>query len=208
MYPDVLRLINRENLGYVFIMMPELIELLTQNDYGRILEYLQVWFKNHENDKPILKRLEIAVYQAAGKPDDEWFALLSDIKNTCPLSSEEINIDARIETILRKYPLLQSVGVGLASTFFSAVRLIIQGDFLKALDAFVSASQNMEISDEDMETCILFGINLSAAAGNSTTNIHFRKKWISYLLDNSRNEEALQELDVLEQILPGGVNSK
>ena len=61
----------------------------------------------------------------------------------------------------------------------------------------------MEIADDDAEAYILLGQNLSAAAENAGTYIHFKKIWVSYLLDCSRNEEASRELDEIERLLPG-----
>ena len=61
----------------------------------------------------------------------------------------------------------------------------------------------MVIADEDAEAYVLLGQNLSAAAGHTGAYVHFKKMWVSYLLDCSRNEEASRKLDELEQLLPG-----
>jgi hypothetical protein len=46
------------------------------------------------------------------------------------------------------------------------------------------------------------GQNLSAATNNTATYIYFKKIWVSYLLDCSRNSEASGKLDELEQLAP------
>ena len=80
--------------------------------------------------------------------------------------------------------------------------LMIQEDYPKALDAYIAASQDMEIADEDVETYILLGVNLSAAAENADAYIYFKKVWMSYLVDCDRLEEAKKELNEFAQILP------
>ena len=105
--------------------------------------------------------------------------------------------------LLRKNPLLQSVGVDLAVLFPRTVQLIIKQDYKYALRDFIEASQNAEIPDSEAESYILLGQNLAAAAENSDIFIYFKKMWISYLLDCRRYEKAGRELDEFEQLLPG-----
>jgi hypothetical protein len=137
-----------------------------------------------------------------GQSDDGIFLLLVEIKNHRPISARQIDIDTRIVGLISKYPLLKYLSASLASQFSQVVCLVMKDNFIQALGEFIMASTNIEIVDSDMEAYILLGVNLSAIAKDTNTYIYFKKIWISYLLDCSRNEEAEVELDEFGQILP------
>jgi hypothetical protein len=105
--------------------------------------------------------------------------------------------------VLRKNPLMGGVSQGLAHALPGAVRSVIQGDYAGALERFISESRNAEIAEADTEAYILFGQNLAAAAGDAAAYIHFKKVWASYLLDCSRNDDAVKVLDEFEPLAPG-----
>ena len=101
-----------------------------------------------------------------------------------------------------KYPLLKNVSARLAYVFPRVVCLVMKENFPQALEQFLSATQGMEIADDDVEAYILLAQNLSAAAERADVYVYFKKMWVSYLLDCSRSEEARRELDEVEQLLP------
>ena len=131
------------------------------------------------------------------------FTFLMDIRKKRPRSSKKLNVDAQIGELFAKHPSLKNVSAKLASIFPRAVCSIMQGDFPQALDQFLSATQNKEISDDDAEAYLLLSQNLSVAAERTDAYVHFKKIWVSYLLDCSRDREARRELDEIEQLLPG-----
>lgn len=200
--PDLLQLTDQYSLEYLFNKMPEIIRLLLKNDYDMALEQLQKHLRTHNSDVFILTSLELNLYFALNKPENEIFALLIDIREKRSLSSEPLNIDAQISAFLAKYPLLKNISANLAAAFSRAVGWVIKGDYQKALDKFISVD-NVEIDEDDAEAYILLGQNLSAAAENVDAYLYFKKVWISYLLDCSRKEEAGKELDEFKQLLPG-----
>jgi glycosyltransferase involved in cell wall biosynthesis len=112
-------------------------------------------------------------------------------------------IGAMFNYVLRKYPLMHGVSPGLARALPGAVRSVIQGDYAGALERFISESQDTEIAETDTEAYIIFGQNLAAAAGDAAAYIHFKKVWASYLLDCSRNDDAVKVLDEFEPLVPG-----
>jgi glycosyltransferase involved in cell wall biosynthesis len=112
-------------------------------------------------------------------------------------------IGAMFNYVLRKYPLMGGVSHGLAYALPGAVRSVIKGDYTEALERFISDSQYTEIADADTEAYILLGQNLAAAAGDAAAYIHFKKVWASYLLDCSRNDEAVKVLDEFEPLATG-----
>jgi len=203
MYPDQLQPIAQDSLEYLFMKLPKTVGYLLQKDYGRVLERLQTWFKRHDADTPALVRLEIALYHALNKTNDELFALLADIRKKRPRSSAELKIDTRIGELIAQYPLLANISAGLAIALSHTVLWALKENIPRALDEFIAVSQNLEIADNDVEAYILLGQNLSADADNAGAYIYFKKVWISFLIDDVRKEEAQKELDEFEQILPG-----
>ena len=134
--------------------------------------------------------------------DAELFSLLANLKNSGSSFLDSANIDLVLSRLLQKHPILQNVGAGLACAFANAICLIIQGDNQKALDNLIAASQDIEIADDDAESFILLGVNLSAAAESADAYVYFKKVWISFLIDSSRAEEAATELEEFEQLFP------
>lgn len=202
MHHELSETFNTECLEYLLLKIPETIVPLLTKNYNLVLDRLKTWFKRHEQDDLLLTKLEIAAYRALNKPDDEIFALYLDIKKKRPTTSEKLNIDVKIKELISQQPLLQGVSISLASVFSRTIKWVFKADITRALDEFISASHNINISDNDAETYIMLGQNLSAAAENIDAYIYFKKVWISYLFDCSREEEASKELDEFEQILP------
>jgi len=203
MYSDLSQAFNQESLSFVISKMPEMVAYLLKKDYAWVLERLSKWNKNHDADEPALTELEISIYRALNKPDDEMFTFLADIRKKRPISSKRLDIESQIYELTAKYPLLKNVSAKLASVFPRAVCLIVKENFPQALELFFSATQGIEIADDDIEAYLMLAQNLSAVAGHTDAYVHFKKIWISYLLDNSRNEEAHMELGEMEQLLPG-----
>ena len=206
MYADLPQTFNQEGLSFIISKMPEMVAYLLKKDYGWVFERLNRWNKNHDADEPALTEFEFAVYRALNKPDDEVFTLLADIRKKRPKSSRKLNTDTRIGDIFAKYPLLKNVSAKLGAVIPYTVCSIIKENFPQALDQFLSVTQGMEIADGDIEAYLTLAQNLSAVAGHTDAYVHFKKIWVSYLLDSSRNEEARRELDEMAQLLPGDEN--
>lgn len=190
-------------LQHLWMDLPEVIGYLLQGEYSQILGRLKIWFKRHEQDDPLLREVEIVCYHALGKPDDEVFRLYVDIRKKWPKSSQRLDIDARIEELLSRSPLLHNVGARLACVFPDVVAGVLKKDTGRALEDFLAASQNAEIADEDADAYYMLGQNLAAAAEQADVYIYFKKVWVSHLINGARNDEAAQELDELQQLLPG-----
>lgn len=201
MYDDLQQMVSQDGLIYIILKMPEMVEYLLKKDYKRIIERLHKWYKRHDADNPSLTGLEISAYSALGKPDEELFLLLINIKKSRPQSLKFLDIDSQICNLIERYPLLKNMSADLATTFSTTICWVIKTEYRKALDAFISEKQ-VDINDDDIETYILFGQNLSAAVENTDIYLYFKKVWISYLLDCSRVLEAEKELDEFQQILP------
>ena len=202
MYGHLARMLSRGSLSGVMNKMPELIGALIKKDYNHVLRQLQERGKRHENDDPALVELEVAIYRASGKPADEIFRLLTDIKKNRPKSSTVVEADISIERILQNYSLLRKISPDLAVSICDTVYWIIRGDIVRANEEFLQISANIEIEDKDTEDYLLLAQNLSASAKDSAAFIFFKKIWIAYLIDRSRNEEARNELDEFEKLLP------
>lgn len=202
MYEELPSLIKKDSLSYIIAKMPEIVEPLIKKDYTKVLERINTWLKRHGTDAPLFAGLQIALYRALNKPDHELFDLLVHLKKAgCPSSMEE-EIEGQIVEIIDKYPLMKDLGVNLACIFSRVVSHIMEGNYVKALDGFLSALDHLEISEGDFEQCIVFARNLSASAENSGAYIHFSKIWLSFLIDSSRNDEACQEIEDFIKILP------
>lgn len=199
---DLLQWLKKEDLKYLLLNIPDIVKYVIQKHYNQVIERLQTWYKRHTADDLILTKLEIAMYCVANKPYDELFDLLIDIKKNRPQASDELKIDNQIKELTEKYPLLQGVSIKLMVTLTHTIRWIIKENYIRALEKFISVSQNVEITDEDIEAYLLLGQNISAAADNVDAYVYFKKVWVSYLLDCSRNEEARKEINDFEQLLP------
>lgn len=202
MYEELPSLIKKDSLSYIITKMPEIVQPLIKKDYTKVLERINTWLKRHGTDAPLFAGLQIALYRALNKPDHELFDLLAHIKKAGCSSSMEEEIEGQIVEIIDKYPLMKDLGVNLTCVFSRVVSHIMEGNYVKALDGFLSALDHLEISEGDFEQCIVFARNLSASAENSGAYIHFSKIWLSFLIDSSRNDEACQEIEDFIKILP------
>jgi len=203
MYTDMPKLASQDSLSFIVSKMPEMLPYLMKKDYNWILERVQKWNKNHDADEPALTELEIAIHLALNKPGDEIFTLLMDVRKKRPRSSKKLELDTLVGDLFAKYPLLKNVSAKLASAFPRAVCSIMDEKFPQALEQFLSATQGVKIADDDVEAFLLLAQNLAAVADHTGAYVHFKKIWVSYLLDSSRNEEARRELNEMEQLLPG-----
>lgn len=202
MYPMYLRSIKQELLDYLLLKFPELIDYLLKEEYSQILGWLCTWFKVHKQDDLLLTELEIFIYNAAGKPDYEIFMYYMEIKERRPFCFDKLAVDTRIRELTSKYSLLQNISAGLSTNFSHTVYHIMKEDYAAALEAFISVPQSIEISDDDAESYILLGQNLSAITDNAGVYIYYKKMWISYLINCSNTEEARKEIDEFEQLMP------
>lgn len=201
MCKDLPQWVSRDGLEYIIMKMPEMPEYILQKDYIRILERLREWFKQHDMDNVSLSELEIFACTALNKSDEEVFALFTSIKKNRPQVSVALDIDTRIHRLIEKHPLLRNVSADLAIAVPSVIRWVIQDNYVKALDAFVTAT-NVEMNDEDMEAYILLGQNLSAAAESADIYIFFCKVYVRFLIAQVRMNEAHTKLSELEELLP------
>lgn len=195
--------ITKESLTYLLMKIPDVVGFVLCKDYSNAIEQLQLYQKEHDVDNEFLAQLEITALCALNKPDDEIFDLLVSIKEKRPNAADKLGIDNQICELLAKNPMLKDVSAGLACILPRTVKSILKNDFSCALENFFVSSQNVEIDEGDYEAYILLGVNLSAVVENADAYIHFKKIWVSYLLDCLRLDEAGNELDEFEQILPG-----
>ena len=158
----------------------------------------------HQPDALSTNNIEITIdiFESLNRPDYELFSFFIDIKKRSFQTFQSLELAFKIVALTSKYPLLANISVDLATTFPQVVLSIMKGDNIEALDQFITLSEDVEISEKDVEAYILLGQNLAAATEHIDTFIHFKKIWISYLLDNDRNREAEQELSEYEQLLP------
>jgi hypothetical protein len=202
MYDD-LSLTSEEDLAYIILKIPDMVGSLLQKDYQKILSRLQVWFKHHHADVPALTELEYRAYVALGIVDAEMVKFLTEVRKKRPNSSQIIDVDSQLSNIASKYLILKGVNTNLLWTFSSSIVCVIAGSFPKALDKFISASQNADIAESEVLEYISLGKNIAAAAEDAGAYIYFNKVWISYLIDSSLTEDAENALDEFEQLFPG-----
>ncbi len=202
MYDD-LSLTSEEHLEYIILRIPDMVGSLLQKDYQKILSRLQVWFKHHHADDPALTEVEYRAHMALGVVDAEMVKFLIDVRKKRPYSSQVIDVDSQLSNIASKYLILKGVNTNLLWAFSSSIGWVIAGNFPKALDKFISASQNASIAESEVLEYISLGRNIAAAADDASAYIYFSKVWISYLIDSSLIEDAENALDEFEQLLPG-----
>ncbi|MEL7649272.1 MAG: glycosyltransferase family 2 protein [Sedimentibacter sp.] len=198
---ELSQFIASKSLECLIQEMPETVIGLLKKDYNGVLEQLKIWFERHDEDITVLSKLEIDLYHALNKTDDELFVLLTEIRKRRPCSSTELNIDVQIHEIIARYPIIAYISADLAAALSQTVLWVQKENFSRALDEFIEVSQELEVADDDAESYILLGQNLSAASDNAKAYIYFKKIWISYLLDCFRNEEAIKEIDEIGQLL-------
>lgn len=202
MYDD-LSLTSEEHLEYIILKIPDMVGSLLQKDYQKILSRLRVWFKHHHADDPALTEVEYRAHMALGVVDAEIVKFLIDVRKKRPNSSQVIDVDSQLSNIASKYLILKGVNTNLLWAFSSSIGWVIAGNFPKALDKFISASQNANIAESEVLEYISLGRNIAAAADDAGAYIYFSKVWISYLIDSSLIEDAENALDEFEQLLPG-----
>ncbi len=140
---------------------------------------------------------------ALGVVDAEIVKFLIDVRKKRPNSSQVIDVDSQLSNIASKYLILKGVNTNLLWAFSSSIGWVIAGNFPKALDKFISASQNADIAENELLEYISLGRNIAAAADDASAYIYFSKVWVSYLIDSSLIEDAENALDEFEQLLPG-----
>ena len=101
--------------------------------------------------------------------DAEMLRLLVVNKKNRPQTAAKLEVDRLIMELTAKYPLLEGVGPGLASTLMPAVSSIMKGDCEKALSRMESASRQNKIAREDMAQYHRLAVACSEAA--MTSNI-------------------------------------
>ena len=202
MHPGLLGHENPNILEALLVNLPELVECLIRKDYTHIQSRLKAWHKKSKQDNPALSELEILASQALEQSDDMMFMILANIKKRRPVSCEKLNVDARISKLLAREPITSTITPSLAVVFLRAVCEILGNELAKAFEHFVAAMENAEIQECDMESFMLLGQNLAAACEQTEYYVHFKKIWISFLLDSKRFGEAKKELDEWGALLP------
>lgn len=201
MYPDLPVQITQDDFEYLFLKKPEIIKPMLAKNYNEFLKQLQICLEKYNTDIPSLTKLEFDIAVALKRRDEELFLLFINVKKRSPNSFEILKLDTEIHDLFQKYPLLQDLNTNLGVLFSSAICKVMNGDYISALNSFLSI-RDLEINDEEAEAYIIFGQNLSAAAENADAYIYFKKVWIAYLLDCSQVEEAGKELEEFKKMLP------
>lgn len=197
---------SKENIVYLWIKIPDIVFHLVEKNYSHALERLYTWYKHHEKDDPILSRLELILFERLEKTPTEIFSLLMEIKEKRVRSSTILDIDQKIKNILKQNFLLQNVSLELAQKLKRVIIFILKDNMALACKCFLNIPQTMEISDQDMETYLMLGQNLFAAAQKPVDFIYYKKLTIAYLLEQSHYERAKKQLDDFDQKLPQDKN--
>ncbi len=201
MYIDFQKSISDNCFEYLIMNMPEQVECLINKDYSKVLKNLNIWNKKHNKDNHLVTELELVALSYLNIPDDEFFNFLIEVQKKRPVSSKVLQVDEQIIKLLSKYPLLENLSSNLARVFNIPVRLVMRNNISQAFDVFISID-NVYINNADLESYIMLGQNLSAFAENMDAFIYFKKMMISYFINESRLEDATQEFDEYESLLP------
>ncbi|MGE4271302.1 MAG: glycosyltransferase family 2 protein [Desulfitobacterium sp.] len=133
--------------------------------------------------------------------DNELFNFLIAVRMKHSDLKAVSTLNRQIEKTLSQSPLLTGVTVDASIFLRDVVNAVLRNDLNAALDEIIRLL-DVEIPSECVEAFILLGSNLSAAIENANVYIYFKKIWVSYLLDCSRDVEAREELDEFTRILP------
>ena len=202
MYPDMLGVDNPEILSSLVAKLPAAVVPLAIKDYNRVLKLLKKWASKDKTDIVEFIELEVLANHALGKSDDEIFTLLVNIKKKRFETEIKLDIDSQVNRLLCKYPLLANTRASLAFVFADVVSEVMKANTFKALELLIAASEKAEILQSDMEAFLLLGQNLSAVCEQKEIFVHFKKVWISFLLDRKRFVEAKKELGEWSALLP------
>lgn len=91
--------------------------------------------------------------------------------------------------------------MNLAFTLPNTVEQIMQGNYLRAWEQFISANE-IDVREEDEAHYYLLGQNLAALVEDFSGYVYFKKIWIEYLITHERTSEADAELREFETLLP------
>lgn len=196
--------ISSDEFAQQLSLWPDFIE-----KRGRLLESFMPWLESQKEivkekaDKALLIGIQEIVLQSIGRSDHELFSFYIDIKKTEPQIFDSLKLAVEIIALTAQYPLLAEISSDLATSIPQVVIEVMNDNLNTALEQFLELSETAEIMKKDVESYILLGQNLAAAAEHTGAYIYFKKVWISHLIDSSKNVEALRELDEFDVLLPG-----
>jgi FkbM family methyltransferase len=97
---------------------------------------------------------------------------------------------------------LKGINKKLITFMPQTTNFILKNDYRAAFDAYFAESEKLDVTADIEESYITLGKNLAAATQDSATYLSFQKIWITYLIDNNRQNDAKKELDDWLQLLP------
>jgi hypothetical protein len=103
--------------------------------------------------------------------------------------------------LLRTSPLLMRLTAEAAAFLSAAVSAILRNDLQRALNEIFRLTED-EIPDEYAEAFLTLAQNVCASVEYPDGYIFFKKKWIAYLIEQARRDEAAAELDEFEELMP------
>ena len=133
--------------------------------------------------------------------DCDMLHLLLEIRIKRPDFIAKLKKQKWAEVHIFRQPLLKDVSIDLAFALPAVIQNIMQENYTGAWETFLSNNE-LEIDDKDEEAYYLLGQNLAASVMAAEGYIYFKQKWISYLIDHMRLEEAETELNEFADIVP------
>lgn len=111
--------------------------------------------------------------------------------------------ERQLRALLDSQPLTRPLALLDAIYMQGAVMALLRENLPDAADALFVMAEGGEIEDAHSAGYLQLGINVCAAMEYAEGWLLFRKLWTQYLMEQSRTEEARQELGELEELLPG-----
>lgn len=134
-------------------------------------------------------------------PKHEAFSFLWKMWSERPGLIRKLGKKKWLEQHLLTDPLLEGISMNLAFTLPNTVEQIMQGNYLRAWEQFISANE-IDVREEDEAHYYLLGQNLAALVEDFSGYVYFKKIWIEYLITHERTSEADAELREFETLLP------
>lgn len=148
----------------------------------------------------ILPKINLARY-IYKKPSKQFLFLMKCFKNSDELP-ERAEIQYQIHDIIEKNIFTCQFTKELWNPCQEIIINILDEDIAGALKCYLTILEQMNIPIKERETFIRVGQYLAAALENQDIYILLKKQMISLLLEENRTEDAREELDDFDEVLP------
>jgi len=201
MYFELSRPVSDKCFEFIIREIPILVTHLMEQNFHELIDELENRRNNHHKEHLFLLELELVALSNLNVSVSEYFdflvkALVSNLE-----IREDLNFDKHMYNLLSSSPLLDNLTIELVLKLQDTIRYVLLNDLNSAFHTFISTKYTSD-NPSDLELYILMGLNLSALTENENEFIRYKKKMIRYLIDNLRVDEAIDELNEYDLILP------